>query len=193
MLVASVVLLWIVVLVLAILVILLYRQFGLVYIGSRGRIAETGLPVGAQAPTPLLVEVNGQSKPWSWNGPNRVATAVVMTAPDCRVCEELIPELQSLARKWSTTLPILVVDRLNRSQSIATRTDLPLQRAWTYAADHDGRLHNSFDVVATPFAFVVDTEGRVRAKGLVNYASTIETMARSVLDSPESLAKEGGW
>lgn len=173
-LIVSVVLLWILVLVLAILVILLYRQFGLIYIGSKGRIELTGLQVGAQAPATLQLEVEGEMAPWDLQLDSHLrATFVLMSSSDCELCAYLIPRLNSSVERWRDVVQFLVVDRGDRNVPGPLR-ELPDRREWTYAVSPDGGMHDTFDVDATPFAFVLDSDARVLAKGLVNVPEHVD-------------------
>lgn len=173
-LIVSVVLLWILVLLLAILVILLYRQFGLIYIGSKGRIEQTGLQVGTQAPTTLQLEVEGEMAAWDLQSDSDLrATFVLMSSPNCELCAYLIPRLNSSAETWRHAVRFLVVDRGDPNVPGPFR-ELPHEREWTYAISPDGNMHHTFDVDATPFAFVLDSDAKVLAKGLVNVPEHVD-------------------
>jgi hypothetical protein len=181
MLVASVVVLWGIVLVLAVLVVLLYRQFGLIYIGSRDRVAQTGLRVGAAAPEGLPLRVNGEEIAWSWRQENGVqASLALMSAPECKLCTTLIPGLEDVTNRWRGVARIVVVDRI--SPGSAPPRDVLADSGWTYALDETGRTHERFDVQATPFAFVIDAAGKVREKGVVNYPESLDLMLRRAIE-----------
>lgn len=83
----AVVLLWVLLACLSILVVLLYRQFGLIYIGSRNRVALTGLAVGSAAPEVAQLRVAGRLITWDWNAkaPTRLTLAIFGT-PTCILC-----------------------------------------------------------------------------------------------------------
>lgn len=176
MLTASIVLLWLVVIVLSILVVVLYRQFGLIYIGSRERIEETGLRVGSQAPDGIALNVEGRDGSWRWRLDGGLkATFALMTAPDCSLCADLMPRLNGVAEKWRGVVRLVAIDSSNLQEANWTR-QLPPDRAWIHAVDTSGRMHHRLDVQATPFAFVVDANGMVADKGLVNFPSSIDAM-----------------
>jgi methylamine dehydrogenase accessory protein MauD len=165
-LIAAVAALWVLFLLLTILVVLLYRQFGLLYIGSRARVEETGLGVGKTAPQGIEIEVNGSTAPIGWRlSDGLVATLLVMGGPECELCDRLLPDLEPFAEKLEGSLRVLFVDRGETPRPAVAAL---AGRSWTYGLSRDGRLHDLFDITASPFAFVVDQAGTVLAKGLVN-------------------------
>ena len=172
MLVVSNVLLWVLVIILACLVLLLYRQFGLIYIGSRERIEQTGLALGKRPREGLPLVVEGSRIGWSWrvSSPLR-GTVAVMATPECNICADLIPRLDELTGQWGD-FRFVVVDRATNSGP----RDLPSPRAWLYGLDVEGEVHAALDVEATPYAFVLDDSGRIMAKGIVNYIHSIEAL-----------------
>jgi methylamine dehydrogenase accessory protein MauD len=188
-LIVSVVLLWILVLALAILVVLLYRQFGLIYIGSRGRVELTGLQVGTQAPATMQLEVEGETALWSLqlDSPMR-ATFLLMSALNCELCAHLIPLLNSSVERWGEVVRFLVVDRGEDAAGVLR--ELPERREWAYAVSPDGSVHDTFDVDATPFAFVLDHEAKVLAKGLVNVPEHVDGLIARGLEGGEGSRDE---
>lgn len=192
MLTVAVVVLWVVVAVLSVLVVLLYRQFGLLYLGSRNRIALTGLDVGSSAPSDIAVEVERRLVNWDWRaaGSGR-ATLTIFAVARCPLCDKLVPDLNSFADKWGELVDVLFIEKGplpdGPTHDLATRT------AWTYAVTPDGDLHDAFDVEATPFAFLISSSGTVLAKGLVNTTQHLEGVIGLALDErgrliPDALA-----
>jgi len=111
--VVSTVVLWVVVLVLALLVVLLYRQFGLLYIGSRARVELSGLKLGERAPAEVELEDDERRPlPWSWAsaGEGR-ATAMIFGSEGCTLCDKLIPQLEDFASDWRFAVDTIFVDR----------------------------------------------------------------------------------
>jgi thiol-disulfide isomerase/thioredoxin len=181
MLVVSVILLWIVVIALSILVIVLYRQFGLIYIGSRARIEQTGLGAGRRAPEAVPLQVEGRSVAWSWRTDGALrGTVALMSTAECELCAELLPELNQVADKWRGVFRFLVVDRVVGDGNGPVRK-LPDPRSWIYAIDHEAAMHESLDVEATPFVFILDHTGQVLAKGIVNLPESIDAMVQDAV------------
>jgi len=189
MLVVSVILLWIVVIVLSILVIVLYRQFGLIYIGSRARIEQTGLPAGRRAPEAVPLQVEGRSVAWSWHTDGELrGTVAVMSTVECELCAELLPRLNQVADRWRGVFRFLVVDRVMGDGNGPVR-QLPDPRSWIYALDPEAAMHESLDVEATPFVFVLDHTGTVLAKGIVNLPESIDAMVQDAASADKPRAQ----
>lgn len=169
----AVVLLWVLMLLISVLVVLLYRQFGLIYIGSRGRLGLTGLAVGSEAPEVAHLRMAGRdfALDWSAGGGGR-GTLVIFGAPGCTLCKKLTPQLNLFADKWAHLVDLIFVEK---GPLPGGPTHDPANRTqWMYAEDPEGELHRAFDIEATPYAFVVDSARRVLAKGIVNNADGAE-------------------
>jgi hypothetical protein len=188
-LVVAVALLWILVAFLTVLVVLVYRQFGLIYIGSRARLALTGLAVGVKAPQIARLRMAGRPLEWDWNAraPGR-GTLAIFGQPACTLCAELTPQLNGFADKWAELLDLLFVERGPLS---AGPTHDPSNRTqWMYAEDPEGELHAAFDIEVTPYAFVIDSSRRVLAKGIVNDVRGLEGVLSLALAEDGTLKKE---
>ena len=191
-------LLWALVIVLSVLVVLLYRQFGLIYIGSRERVEQTGLPVGRSPRDSIPLEVEEQPVLWSWRVEDGLrGTVALMTTTNCQICAELLPELNRVSDKWSDAFRFLVVDRVTGdAASPRVYRELPDPRSWLYARDLEGAAHDALDVEATPHVFVLDRTGKVLAKGLVNFPEGIDSKIQAALGAdgprPASHANKTG-
>ncbi|MGH3304512.1 MAG: hypothetical protein ACRDOK_23085 [Streptosporangiaceae bacterium] len=100
-LIASIVLLYLVVGLLTILVVVLYRQFGLVYVGSRRSYELTGPPVGRPAPSGLTVTRPDNASltlaiDWHATAPGDV-TILILGGDACPLCDRLLDELDIVA------------------------------------------------------------------------------------------------
>ncbi len=167
MLTAAVIVLWVLFFAVLLLVLVLYRQFGLLYLGSGGRVALTGLAPGSRAPEgqPVLIDDRESRIDWSSPGLDR-ATLVVFGGPRCPICEKLISELDDAAALWGELVDIIFVDRTSDDTS-RTRV-LPATHSWAYCVSLDDALYHDFDVEVSPYAFLVDTSGTVLNKRIVN-------------------------
>lgn len=179
----STILLWIAVATLTVLIVLIYRHFGLLYIGSRDRVAMTGLSVGAAAPTAPSVLLDNKLSSLQWDAPGEGrATMLVFSIPPCPLCAELIPHLNEFVEGWGQLADLVLVER-DLPGLVGNPRDLPIDRRWTYSLSEGGALHDAFDVEATPFAFLVSTSGRVLAKGLVNTVRHLSGLMESALEA----------
>ncbi len=157
----SYIVLWILLIVLTVLVLLLYRHFGMMSLGTLEGIQRDGLPLGESASE--LVGVTPSGEDLHWLPSTERPSLVLFAAPECGPCAEVIPAVRVLA-EIPDALEILVV------------TDGPRQRVemlaatyhYPYAAiaDDGAGAFNRYRVRVTPFAFVIGIDGTVQAKGL---------------------------
>jgi hypothetical protein len=178
-------LLWFLFALLTVMVVLLYRQFGLIYIGSRARVALAGLGVGKSAPQNPELEIAQQKTVWDWTavGEGR-ATMAIFAVPGCDLCARLVAEINGFAEHWGELVDVLFIERgplpSGPSHDTIARTQ------WLYAIDREGALHEAFDVEASPHAFVVGQDSRVLAKGIVNTRRDLEGVLRIALTDDDA-------
>lgn len=180
----AVIVLWAVVLGLALLVLMLYRQFGLLYLGSGGRVRLTGLAIGHQAPAGQPVLLDGESRLLDWGspGPGR-ASLVIFGGPRCPICEQLLPQLDEAVSLWGSLVDVLFVDRRIGNASVDGHARvIPDPRRWTYALSEDGSVYRDFDVEVSPYAFLVDHTGKVLNKRIVNSLDHLALVVQDAVD-----------
>jgi len=169
-LIASVVFLYLLVCLLAILVIVLYRQFGLIYVGSRGGHELTGKAVGARAPEGLRAVSPFDSAAdldLDWGAvPTDSATFLLLGGEACPVCEQVLGHLDEGMPPDLNDVRILFVDKDPGTWPSAVTA--PANGRWQHWRSIDGSVHDAFDVEVSPFAFVIDHEGIIRGKGIAS-------------------------
>ena len=177
----SIVLIWVLLIAIAILVLLLYRQFGLLYLGSGRRVRLAGLRVGAAVPNVVLGTTSGALD----LGRQRPGTylLVLFGGPLCRICEELLPHLETVAQMLQPRIHVIFIDQALPDGS---QRDVPRTVSWSYSTSADGALHRQFDVEVTPFAFLVGPDRRVVSKNLVNRAEDLIALAHRALGDTET-------
>jgi methylamine dehydrogenase accessory protein MauD len=166
---ASYVILWVVVVVLAILVLALARQVGTLHLrlGPRGalEVDGEGPPLG-EAPEPADASDLG-GRTITVGGPGQ-AQLVLFVSPGCPVCREVLPSLPAAARVGKMA-PVVVVDASEpeaRGLYGADRLEAPVVAA-------EG-LAERYGIPGTPYAVALDVLGVVRAKGTVNNLEQME-------------------
>lgn len=176
----SVIAIWALLLVLAVLVLLLYRQFGLLYLGSGKRVRLAGLRVGAVVPNVVLPTTDGELNLGSkWPG---TYLLLLFGGPLCTICEALVPQLEPVAQMLHPQLRIVFVDYVLPNGRHRQTVDAV---SWSYSLNEDDSIHRLFDVEVTPFAFLIGPDRKVLGKNLVNRGEDIITLARrSVGNSP---------
>jgi len=177
---AVIVVLTLLVLIEAVLILSLYRQFGEIYLGQRDARSRDGLPVSSRAPSWDAFDV-AEDKRTSRAFLGR-ALALVFVEPSCGPCKQLLTSLGGFARDHAASLAVAVAgasDEIDNKQMVQ-RYELALP-VLTQREQHLAAL---FNVTATPFVHVIDEEGLIRAKGIVNTRAQLEEMVAPFIHAP---------
>ena len=169
----SYVALWLLLLAIGVLVLLLYRHFGVMSLGTLEGVQRDGLPVGAAAPALGGVTPDGRDVGWE---PRRDEVDLLLfVSPDCGPCETLLPVVNRLA-----ALP--AAQRLGITGIVPGPRETVARLAEKYrppylclAEDGSGAF-GRFRVRVTPFAFVIGADGRVLAKGLCSDPGRLQAL-----------------
>lgn len=167
---ASYLILWFVVIVLGFLLLVLYRQMGEMYLGTREARTRDGVRLGAEAP---MVHAAGPAGT-RLQIPSRRETLLAFVAPDCGPCRKLMPDLVAFA----ATRPELAViaiggDDAERNEQFARE----FGASFPVVTQEQQWISIKYRVRSTPFAFYLDRAGVVRAKGIVNRMTQLEQLA----------------
>lgn len=176
---ASYVLLWFVVVVLAVLVVLMYRQFGLAFMKPVERAAMQGLDIGASAPAFALVGRHKQRHEVRFSGARTQGdpTLVLFALPTCDVCKGLWRTVASMPIDYPG-VRFVWVDGTNGS--VSSGPDGGSATGWLWGTADADSVHRAWEVSAVPFCFSVDTSGRIVTKQLVNHRSDIDAALRAM-------------
>ena len=166
--------LWAVVLALLVAVIALSRQIGILYerIAPMGALMmDSGPKVGEAAPVFELAALSGGTVRLGAAAAH--ATLVFFLSPTCPVCKKLIPILKSVRNAEGDRLSIVLAsdgDTIEH-QEFRHRAQL-LDFPYVLSPELGMRYH----VSKLPYAVLMDTQGRIRAKGLVNSREQLESL-----------------
>jgi thiol-disulfide isomerase/thioredoxin len=153
--------LWVLVVVMAVLLILLYRHFGMISLGTLEGVQRDGLPVGSVAPGISGVTADGRDA--GWNPKASLPQVLLFAAPDCEPCANVLPWVNKLASSGAgVEVAAIVPGPKAEAIRMRERYDSPFL---TLAEDGSGAF-DRFRVRVTPFGFVIAPDGRVLAKGL---------------------------
>jgi methylamine dehydrogenase accessory protein MauD len=188
--VASYIVLWVVVLVLAFLLAGALRQLGLMQLrlgdDPGALITDTGLERGAQAPDFTAIESeSGELVTLS----DLVAKprVLVFASPGCLSCRELIPGLNEVRKTRKGEFDFLVVCRgdVESCQGFGrmNRLEAPM------VVDTNGQIEKDYQVTLTPFAYLLDHEGNVVIRGIANDWRQLE----SLLEQEGTLQTTQSW
>lgn len=171
--VVSYVALWALVVVLAVLVVLMYRHFGMMSMGTLEGVQRDGLPLGTPAPTIGGIAADGTDK--AWEPRTGRPQLLLFAAPDCEPCATVMPLVSKMATSPAGEgIDFTAVVPGPRAEVIrmAQLYDPPYL---CFAEDGSGAF-NRFRVRVTPFGFVIGADGRVLSKGLCGDASRLKEL-----------------
>lgn len=188
-------LLWIAVVVLAVIVLALARQIGVL----NERIAPAGalmvnsvLKPGQPAPQFELTDLDGARRAVGVPSAPGRSTLLFFLAPSCPVCKSLLPAVSSIAGGEAQWLDVLLAgddDAAGLRAFAAAQgiVDLPF-----VSSEHLGR---AYGVSKLPYAVLIDERGMVASMGIVNsrehLESLFESRERGVASIQDYLARRG--
>ena len=171
---ASYVVLWVLVLVLAAVVVALARQIGTLHLrlGPRGALEmdDEGPPLGEAPPPDELKDTAGA--PVRIGGPGK-PQLLLFVSPGCGVCKQVLPSVPVVAAAGQLQ-PYVLTDMDEEETRLA------------YASNKVGApvlsarfLVQRWDIPGTPYVIVLDDLGVIRAKGTVNNLEQMEGLVDS--------------
>jgi methylamine dehydrogenase accessory protein MauD len=197
-LIISNVLLWLAVLALVVTVLALSRQIGILYerVAPMGALMmDTGPKVGEAAPVFDLPQLGSVDK-LTLGGAAPRATLLFFLSPTCPVCKKLLPIIKSIQQAESRWLGVVLASDGDtvEHEDFRRRADLG---AYPYVLSTE--LGMKYQVSKLPYAVLIDEQGTVRGKGLVNSREQLESLfsaremnvasVQAYLDQPQ-FAKE---
>jgi methylamine dehydrogenase accessory protein MauD len=193
-LVVSHVVLWILVVALAAVVLALVRQIGILH----ERVAPAGALLGREAPrpgerAPALEVPDLAGRPVRVGGieASGARTLLLFVAPACPVCKALLPAARSLRDAETGRLRLVLASDGPPAEHAAFVREQGLEGETYVVSAELGLL---YQVGRLPHAVLLDAEGRVRARGLVNTREHLESLceaeARGVASVQEYLARQ---
>ena len=172
-LVASVVLLWAVVLGLAFTVFALARQIGVLHerVAPVGALAMGGGPeVGDPAPRIAVQLLDGGSFSLA-RSPERRMRLLMFVSSDCPICKRLIPIAKTLAKEEAAELVFVGDAEVSVQRAMIARARLE-----GYPFVNGPELGMALHVGKLPYAVLVNEDGLIAAKGLVNSREHLESL-----------------
>jgi methylamine dehydrogenase accessory protein MauD len=185
---ASYVVLWLLVAVLTVLVLLLYRQYGKSLLPAKARMQLEGLDVGAGAPS-LWLTTHQDAPPFQLRLGGTPAAAerpailhvLLFASSTCPICARLWDEVGVLPATYEA-VEFWWID----SGTCEADRQPPLD--WKVGCSQDRSAHDAMEVPALPFAYALDPDGIVRAKGLMNdledFRQLVTAAAQNLRPSP---------
>lgn len=175
-LVASTIALWLVVIVLAVVVLALVRQVGILH----ERVAPAGALVGRETPrvgeeAPAIEVRDWRGHAHRIGGPSGDGRSLLLlfVSPTCPVCTTLLPVIESVEQAEQARLRVVLA------------SDGPAAEHEAFVARHgltrrpyvlSTALGVAYQVGRLPYAVLIDAAGIVRARGLVNTREHLESL-----------------
>lgn len=175
-LIVSNVVLWVLVIVLALAVLALTRQLGVLHerITPVGALMlAKGLKVGEAAPRMEVTDLEGGTLGIGGPGPEGKSLLLMFVSPTCPVCKVLLPVLKASRKSEQGWLEIV----------LASDGDIAEQREFVRAQGLEAfryvvstPLGVTYQVSRLPFAVLIDENGTLRARGLINSREHLESL-----------------
>jgi len=188
-------LLWVAVLALAAVVYALIRQIGVLHerVAPAGALMMGGGPkVGELAPRFVGDDLFGRGVQIGGPDAGGASTLLLFVSPSCPVCKALLPVVKSIAAREGDALRVVLA------------SDGPTEEQHHFAEEHalgalplvvSTELGLAHQVAKLPHAVLIDADGVVRAKGLVNTREHLESLfeaKRRGVASIQEFAAAGG-
>ena len=174
-LVASQIMLWVGLLVLAVVCIALARQIGVLH----QRIAPAGAlslrqPLNLGDPAPEMVLPGLDGTPVKIGGVRAGRSQLLLfLSPNCAVCETLLPALRSAQGAERGWLDVVLASDGELDPHAAFVREKGLTKFPYVVSEHLGR---SYGVAKLPYAVLIDEAGKLSSTGLVNTREHLESL-----------------
>ena len=179
-----VMLLGVVVLALIVTVFALARQIGILHtrLAPAGALMTTAGPkVGAAAPVMSIPDINEVLVPIGM--PSKLAQLILFVSPTCPICKELVPIAKDMAKADKVDL-VFASDGGERGAHDEYIKRMKLEK-YPYIVSLE--LGMKFEVGKLPYAVLIDSDGVLRSKGLVNSREHLESLVLAMQSGYESI------
>jgi methylamine dehydrogenase accessory protein MauD len=171
---ASVILSWVVIAVLALVVLALARQIGVLHerVAPVGALALSGGPaVGEAAPRLAARTLDGAELIVGAPSPRRRLQLLLFVAPHCPVCKAVIPIARGFSRAERVDLVLVGDGGTDELRRMAERHGLE-----GVAFVNAPQIGLAYQVGKLPYAVLLDRDAKIAAKGLVNSREHLESL-----------------
>jgi hypothetical protein len=179
---------WSLLLALGFLVIIAYRQLGyLVHLKETLRSVGTekdGLPLGSQAPSFSYTPIRASEGASRYFAPQENWSLLVIADPECASCRNALAVVTKLAPQLKSSMHMLAITTSHPAviEAVDEFRFSPIE------IGHVERevVHKLYQTRTTPFLYVIDAKGAIRAKSVINDASSIKKAIREAERSDAS-------
>jgi len=173
-LVVSNLLLWCLLLALVFVVVGLVRQIGVLH----GRLAPAGAlmvdkGVSVGQPAPQVTAVDRSGRPVNFGYVSERAQFLFFLSPTCPICKSLLPALKSIAKAEASRVDVVYVSDGSPEAQLALIAEYGLESALYVVGPEVGM---TYQIGKLPYAVLIDKDGILRAKGLVNSREHLDSL-----------------
>jgi methylamine dehydrogenase accessory protein MauD len=168
--------LWVVVVGLCVALLAVVRQLGVLHerIAPAGALLlAKGLKVGELAPQVAVQDLDERSLTLGATRADERATLLMFVSPTCPVCKALLPVLKSSLASERDWLDIVLA---SDGESAAQREFVHAQRLSNFPYIVSRELGLAYQVSRLPYAVLIDAQGVLRARGIVNSREHLESL-----------------
>lgn len=177
--------LWVVVIALALLVLALARQVGILHerVAPAGALQPTTGPKVGELTNELgLTALDGTRHTLGGANPAGLATFILFISPTCPVCKSLVPTAMSLIDSEKNRMTLVFA-------SDGADTDKEMTQHKSYVQDLgissypyiiSQQLGMNYEVSKLPFAVLIGGDGTLQSKGLVNTREHMESLIEAM-------------
>lgn len=175
-LVVILVLQWILIFGLAVVLLGVVRQIGVLHqrLAPAGALTMShGVKAGERAPELHLQTLDGEALVLGGEDSQGRSTLIAFVAPDCPVCAALIPAIKALARQEAAWLRMVFASDGDAPQHVRFRRQKGLTE-YPYVVSME--LGLAYQVGKLPYAVLLDEHGTLVAQGLANSREHLESL-----------------
>jgi methylamine dehydrogenase accessory protein MauD len=167
---------WVLILGLAVLLIAVIRQIGVLHqrIAPAGALTiSQGVKAGERAPEMHLQTLDGDALLIGGQDNNGRSTLLMFVAPDCPVCAVLIPAVKAIGKQEAAWLRVIFASDGDAAQHRVFRSQKGLDD-YPYAVSMELGLR--YQIGKLPYAVLLDEHGVLVAQGLTNSREHLESL-----------------
>ena len=188
---ASMILLWVVVLIFGVLLFALARQVGVILerVSPVGALmSNASLRVGQPAPALTLTTLDGNELAVGVSGTESGASRsmlLLFVGPKCPVCKALLPAARSIAKRESGWMDLVLASDGGTEDAHRRYVARHKLNAIPYVISQS--LGRSYGVAKLPHAVLIDERGQIASFGMVNSREHLESLVEAKQRGVKSL------
>ncbi|UTR11541.1 redoxin domain-containing protein [Evansella sp. LMS18] len=173
----SVIILWFLQIFTVFLLVLLFRQFGEVYLSTAESIKRDGVAIGEKAPDHTCFSYTRREEV-TWSSILENPAIIAFVSPDCKPCREMLSHWNTVQKQLSEKIQFILVFTGDDKKVRRMIQEFKLQGE--IILDRKEESFHHFKVRVTPFAFAVEQDLSVKDKGLCGTKEHLSLLAENI-------------